>query len=376
MKARKTPEFIPGLRLSELFYSEAVSPIMASNFPTVRYSAGLLGSGSEVLGFDTRQSTDHHWGPRLQVFLSDGDHATYGKSIDKALSEHLPRQFRGYSTNFGPPDEIGVRLMTDIESGPVSHGVNITTIRSFFESYLGIDPDNEMKVLDWLTIPEQRLLSVTAGNVYHDGLGRLEQVRQKFSNYPRDVWLYLLAAQWTSIGEEEAFIGRTGEVGDELGSRIIAARLVRALMKLCFLLERQYAPYSKWFGTAFGRLACSKKLTPIFREVLRAESWQDQEKYLSRAYTAVAEMHNALGITPPLDTKVSPFYNRPYQVIHSERFVDEIRKAIKDQDVRKIKVSIGSIDQFVDCTDIMSEPQLYRRLRAMFEYYFEGYEMR
>ncbi len=368
MKARKTPEFIPGLKLSELFFSESISPIMSSNFPKVPYSASLLGSGSEVLGFDTMQSTDHHWGPRLQVFLSDGDYATYVRSIDKALSEQLPRQFRGYSTNFGPPDEIGVRLMADIESGPVSHSVEITRIQSFFESYLGIDPDDEMSVFDWLTIPEQRLLSVTAGRVYHDGLGRLNQVRQKFSYYPVDVWLYLLAAQWASIAEEEAFIGRTGEVGDELGSRIIAARLVRALMKLCFLMERQYAPYSKWFGTAFGRLACSKKLAPIFRDVLRAESWHEQEQYLSRAYTIVAEMHNALNITQPLDTKVSPFYNRPYQVIHSERFANEIRKAIKDQELRKIKISIGSIDQFVDCTDIMSEPQLYRRLRTMFEH--------
>jgi hypothetical protein len=367
MNDRKRSGFVPGLKLSELFYREAVSPILASNFPTVVYSAGLLGSGSEVLGFDTVQSTDHHWGPRLQVFLSDGDFTTYAKRIDKAFSEQLPRQFRGFSTNFGPPDQIGVRLMTNIESGPVNHAVEIATIRSFLENYIGMALDDEMKTLDWLTIPEQRLLSVSGGRVYHDGLGVLRNALQEFSYYPRDVWLYLLAAQWTSISEEEAFIGRTGEVGDELGSRIIAARLVRALMKLCFLMERRYAPYSKLFGSAFGRLACSKKLTPIFEDVLRAESWKDREQCLSRAYSLVAEMHNALGITGPLDTKVSSFYNRPYQVLHSERFANEIRMAIKDKEVRKIKVSIGSVDQFVDCTDIMSEPQLYRKLRTMFE---------
>jgi hypothetical protein len=367
LKDQTAREFIPGLELSELFYRQAVSPILASDFPGVRYSAGLLGSGSEVLGFDTVQSTDHHWGPRLQVFLSDVDHATYAKPIDKALSEQLPLQFHGYSTNFGPPDQVGVRLMTNIELGPVSHGVEITTIRSFFENYLGIDPADGVRFLDWLTIPEQRLLSVTTGRVFHDGLDRLNRARQEFSYYPRDVWLYALASQWTSIAEEEAFIGRTGEVGDELGSRIIAARLVRVLMKLCFLMERKYAPYSKWFGTAFGRLTCSKKLAPIFGDVLRAESWHAREQYLSRAYSLIAEMHNTLGITQPLDTKVSSFYNRSYQVIHSERFANEIRMAIKEDEVRKIRVSIGSIDQFVDCTDIMNEPQLYRKLRTMFE---------
>jgi len=283
------------------------------------------------------------------------------------LSQKLPYRFRGYSTNFGPPDEIGVRLLKDTESGLVSHRVEVTTIRSFLETYLGVNSYDEMQILDWLTVPEQRLLSVAAGRVYHDGLGDLNRVRQKYAYYPRDVWLYLLAAQWTRISEEEAFVGRTGNVGDELGSQIIAARLVRALMKLCFLMERQYAPYSKWFGTAFARLPCAPRLAPIFQNALRAQSWGERGKLLSRAYSIIAEMHNALGITHPLPTKVSPFYNRPYKVIHSERFAEEIRKRIIDQEVRKIEIPIGSIDQFIDSTNVMDKPKLYRKLRAMFE---------
>ena len=88
---------------------------------------------------------------------------------------------------------------------------------------------------------------------------------------------------------------------------------------------------------------------------------------MSRAYSIIAEMHNALGITHPLPTKVSPFYNRPYKVIRSERFAEEIRKRMIDQEVRKIEIPIGSIDQFIDSTNVMDKPQLYRKLRAMFE---------
>ena len=54
------PKFIPGLTLSELFYTEVVMPILESEFTNLKYSAGLIGSGSEVLGYDTQQSTDHH----------------------------------------------------------------------------------------------------------------------------------------------------------------------------------------------------------------------------------------------------------------------------------------------------------------------------
>ena len=75
-------------------------------------------------------------------------------------------------------------------------------------------------------------------------------MRRLFSYYPQDVWLYILAAQWIKIAEEEAFLGRSGEVGDELGSMVIAVRQVRNLMYLC-ILEREYAPYNKWLGTAF-----------------------------------------------------------------------------------------------------------------------------
>ena len=64
-------QFIQGLELSLLYYLEAVQPILAAQFPNLRYDAALIGSGSEVLGFDTSRSTDHHWGCRVLLFLND-----------------------------------------------------------------------------------------------------------------------------------------------------------------------------------------------------------------------------------------------------------------------------------------------------------------
>ncbi len=59
-------EFIPGLQLSELYYQEAVRPILEAAFPRLVYSASLIGPGSEVLGYDTPQSMDHDWGPTVK----------------------------------------------------------------------------------------------------------------------------------------------------------------------------------------------------------------------------------------------------------------------------------------------------------------------
>ena len=66
-----TADFIPGLELSRLFYAEQVRPLLDASFSGLPHSAALIGWGSDVLGFDTARSTDHNWGPRVQLFLAD-----------------------------------------------------------------------------------------------------------------------------------------------------------------------------------------------------------------------------------------------------------------------------------------------------------------
>jgi hypothetical protein len=357
--------FIKGLQLSELFYQEAVRPILANHFPELTYSAALLGSGSEVLGFDTSRSMDHNWGPRLMLFLAEADHRAFGDEIDHVLRQELPLDVHGYPTNFVRHAD-GTAVMEAVDRGPINHGVTFLTVRGFFRFLLNVDPDGEWRVVDWLTFPEQVLRGITGGRVFHDGLGQLEPIRARLHYYPHDVWLYLLAAQWRRISQEEAFVGRCGQVGDELGSRLVAARLVRDLMRLCFLVERQYAPFIKWFGTAFGQLKCADRLGPVLMQAVSATSWQEREKALTSAYETVAEMHNRLAITEPLPAKVSRFFDRPFLVIHADRFADAIRAAITDPEVRALPENLGAIDQFVDSTDVLDNPERFHRLKLMY----------
>ena len=346
------PEFIPGLRLSRLFYENEVQPILKQHFPKLRYSAALIGWGSEVIGFDTSRSRDHHWGPRVLLFLSERNFPNHQRAVSQSLSTRLPYEFMGYSTNFSPPESNGIRHPVKINSGPVNHMVNIYTLKMFFQARLGIDPTRTIKTTDWLTMPQQRLLEVVAGEVFHDGLAQLEKIRTRLKFYPHDIWLYILAAQWKRISQEEAFVGRAGEAGDELGSQIVAARLVREVMRLALLMDKQYAPYSKWLGSAFNKLQVSKKLGPVLREVLLAETWQAREKKLGQAYSIMATQHNALRITKALPTKVTKYFNRPYLVIHGDHFANEIRKAIKNPQVKKITTDVGAIDQVTDSIEL------------------------
>ncbi|MET0626275.1 MAG: DUF4037 domain-containing protein [Pyrinomonadaceae bacterium] len=364
------PEFIKGLELSRLFFEEAVRPVLAAEFPRLRYAAALLGTGSEVIGFDTEMSADHGWGPRFDLFLAEEDFDAARDAVRETLGRKLPHSFRGYPTSFTEPDpaDNGTQHLEARDGGTVNHKVELMTTRGFFLNYLAFDIRQEIEPADWLTFPEQKLRTVASGAVFRDEVG-LEEARRRFSYYPHDVWLYQLASAWARVGQEEHLMGRAGSVGDEIGSALIGARLVRDLMRLCFLSERAYAPYPKWFGTAFNRLDCAASLSPHLRAALAAETWRERERHLAVAYERVAEMHNALGLTDPLPTKPRDFFGRPFRVIELHGFAAALLSRVTDERVRRIAARrpVGGIDIFSDSTDLVSHAAWRATLRKLYE---------
>jgi Domain of unknown function (DUF4037) len=354
-----------GLALSRAFYEQAIGPVLRRQFPDLPYAAGLIGPGSEVLGFDSDRSRDHHWGPRALLFLRDPD-LPFKAEIDACLRNHLPPSFEGLATNFVDAGEgNGVRVPVAISGGPVAHMVEIYSVRSFAQARLALDVGEPITNRRWLTLPQQRLLETTQGEIFHDGTGEITALRESLAYFPHDVWLYLLGCQWQKISQEEAFVGRAAEAGDELGSRLVAARLVREVMRLCFLMERRYWPYSKWFGSAFAALPCAAALTPHFEAALAAGDYPARETALARAYEHLAGMHNGLGITPPLETNARPYHGRPFLVIKADRFAAAIRQTIDDPQLRALPPT-GSVDQFTDSTDITERPPATTALGAVY----------
>ena len=326
-----------------------VQPLLAEHFGQVPYAAALLGPGSEVAGFDSQRSTDHDWGPRLQIFLTDGD-AAQAAAITAMLASALPASFRGYPVAFPLPRGSG---------STVRHRVEVVGLGTWLTGHLRFDPRREVTRLDWLAIPTQRLAEFTTGEVFHDGPGELTRARARLAWYPRDVWLYVLTCQWQRIGQEEAFPGRCAEAGDDLGSVIVTARLARDLMRLCLLIKQRYPPYSKWLGTAFARLPGTADLGASLAAAISAVDWSTREPHLGQAYETVAAWHNELGVTPPLNTQVRRFYERPYQVIGASRFTAALREAITDPQLRRLPLT-GAIDQFTDSTDALGRVDFLR----------------
>ena len=319
-----------GIAICEKFYNEVVKDMIMPIFP--EHGAALLGGGSEVLGFDDMMSRDHNWYPRCIIFM-DGAEASLIEKAKKYFHDNLQSKFEGFETR-----------------------LDIYCAKDYFEDHLGFDV-YKINDIDWLTIPTQLLCELTKGAVFKES-ETLTQLRGKLKFYPHDIQLYILASQWERIGQEMAFMGRCGDSGDNIGSALLCSRLFTYIMRLCFLYEKQYAPYWKWFGRAFSKLKCAKKMEPLIEAGLKADNWKDREKYLSQAYIMLGKIHNESGLTPAIPPEVVPYYTRPFMVAKVSEYQEALLSAINDKNIRALPKGIGAVDQISDQTDFLGHKEI------------------
>jgi hypothetical protein len=353
--------FLPGLELNERYYTEIVRPLLLQYDPTLRYSASLIGYGSDVLGYDNATSMDHNWGPRMQIFVGKSDAARI-EAVKAYLRAHLPGEFLGFSTHFSPKGTDGTQHMEIHAGGEVNHLIEVYELDAYFDEFLHKDV-TQLSNLDWLCIPEQKLVEVTSGRVFFDGLGRLNQIRDALKYYPHDVKLIKLAAYWDCVNNEEAFVGRAVEFGDLLGLKLLAARMVSVMLKVCYVLKERYIPYSKWFTRGFEDL----RLPEIKAQALSVLNENEPaaiESKLAELYMAVLALQNARAGVPRVERVISDYYNRPYKVIKAGEIVNALRDAIVDDQLKRIDLTLVGLDNKLDSNDFTNADVLGKILKA------------
>ena len=352
-----------GMALCAAFFEECVRPILEGDFPNLAYSAGLVGFGSDVLGYDDEVSRDHLWGPRLYIFPREYTDELKS-ALEAALKRELPRTFRGFPVGFGAPDAHGISVMAE-EGEDFRPLFWIMPFSAFLMGEIGRPNADGIPPVEWLAFSEHRLLSLTRGKLFRDDLG-LTREFQKLAAYPRDVWLYLLYSDWSAISEERAFVKRTAARGDDLGSRLIAARIAHRLMHLAFLYEKQFAPYAKWFGCAFQELSAYPALEPMLARALHAHDREERELAIARAQAIMIEIHNETGLTTPVDPAIHPYYTRDIKVVSSDAVADALHCLIADEALRSLP-PIGSLSSVGNLTALCENAENLARLRALYE---------
>lgn len=350
-----------GIELSRRFYLEVVRPWLSQVAPGLQHAAALAGYGSELLGFDDETSKDHNWGPRLHLVVSRTDFHAHAHRLVQAFSTAAPAHFAG--------EPIGWRSRPHPPAsghdaaGAADHGLEIHTLEGKLQAVTGLGSIDDLAGLHWLGFAEQSLLAFTSGAVFHDDDNRLSRARAALAYYPRDIWLYKIACQWRRIAEEQAFVGRAGQAGDDLGSRVIAGRLVHDVMHMGFLLDRRYAPYAKWLGSGFARLPLAATLSPLLERVLLAPEWQERGDALAAAYLALAHRQLADGVGDTVSPILGPYHDRPFTTINADDLVEATCKAIQDPEVKALPV-VGALDQVTDLTPVLVDSAAAQRMMS------------
>lgn len=336
---------VDGRELARRYHRDVVGPLLHAAWPGLPHAVGLLGPGSEVLGLDDAMSRDHDWGPRLTL-LVDEDHV---EQVDTHLEAALPQAFCGRPTRFATTADPTAR-----------HRVTVDTAPGFATARLGFRPQ-DLSVSQWLSLTGQSVLEVTAGPVFVDTAGEITGIRRRLDWYPDDVWRYVVAADWARIGQELPLLGRAGERGDDVGSQVIAGRLVRAALHLGFLLERRWPPYPKWLGLQFAGLPRANAALPALADALGAARWPQRQDALGGALTQLIQLQTDVGLGGGGEA-VEPFHDRPFLGVRAD-VVPALLGAVTDPDVRRLPVGVGSVEQCVDNVDVLGSPR--RRLAMM-----------
>lgn len=341
-------DFIPGLQLNKEFYNDVIKPLINKEYPNLKYAAALTGHCSDVFGFDDYKSTDHVWGPRLQIFLEKEDFNVIKDNLDTLFKYNLPFEYKGFPTNYKAVEGwFNNAYMQYKKEYPINHFIEIETVNSFFNRDIIIDEDWKINFEDWLAFPIQNLLELTSGEVFYDGLGDLTKARRALAFFPDEVLILRTYILWKAINEEQAFIGRCAEKDDRIGESIITNRIINKLMKICFYYEKKYFPYSKWFGVAFRKLKIFKIVSPLIEKALTSTERKERETALNDLYVELIHKHNSLGLTGYVEPKITNYYSRGYTGFDSELILKELSEKINWNKIKDIDL-LSKIELFDD----------------------------
>jgi hypothetical protein len=352
---------MPGLDLSRQYYYLVIKPLIEDRFSKIKddYAAALIGWGSDVLGNDDGFSQDHEWGPRCIIFLPD---SLSDMKVDllRLFEAEIPPLFMGYPTRFTVDN--GIRIPSRDGSGEVH--IQLTAPEAYFAQSLGVaTPSSE---IEWLTLPEGRLLELAGGEVFFDGTGELTALRALYgAYYPLNVWKYRLAYAWQSLGWDIDLIGLCSARGDFLSSRNCLSVTLFRIMKLAFLLTRKYAPsYPKWLGKEFYKLPCiSNEIGTVLESCYPdtdAESIIGKLEAICNSLIRYQNRHEEL----PTIHAMPCHSAREFWHIDLQHIADQIFDSISGP-LRDISLN-GAVDQWVTNEDLLLNGNKLKLLSAIY----------
>ena len=272
-----------GIELSRKYYETYGLPMLQNQFADVmdRIAVGLVGEGSECLGFDDGISQDHDFEPGFCLFITRSDYEKFGFSLERAYAK-LPKIFLGFER--APLSPVGGNR----------HGVLI--IEDFYGQFLGAETAPQSND-HWLALPPAALRAACSGEVWRDDLGVFTAVRKVLlAGYPEDVRLKKLAAHTVLMGQAGQYnLPRCLQRNDREAAQLCCMEFIRHAISAVYLLNNQYEPFYKWAYRGIRDLPLLSDIGAVLTSLIPADDPAPIAEQIARI---ICDAFRTQGISP------------------------------------------------------------------------------
>lgn len=203
-----------------------------------KISIGLIGEGSEVLGYDDEYSRDHDYTFMPAIFLDEDDYIKYRNTLEDILLS-LPKEFLGITHN---SNEV------------IKERREIQNLDEYLYRYIGKN-NTDLSIMDYRVIKETALLALTSGEIFYSGNKRLENIRNDLKYYPDIIRENKIATVCSKIAQSGQYnYLRLMKRGDIIGANAALNIFIENTIHLVYLLNRKYMPFYKWYSKGLQEL--------------------------------------------------------------------------------------------------------------------------
>lgn len=284
-----------GMELAREFYEQAGRPMLRQKYPEYadRIAAGLVGEGSECLGFDDAFSVDHDFGPGFCLWLTKEDYQAIGSRL-QADYQALAARWPGAPARNVTPEG--------------TNRVGVMEIDEFFRRFTGHThapkADSWQDIMTWNAIPTERLASAVNGQVFEDPLGEFTRRRAEFARYPEPVRLCRLGQALGRMAQAGQYnYPRAKKRQDADMMYACLAEFVSAAQETAYLLDETYMPFYKWRARGLERLEHAGSLIPLLHRLMERPAADGQaEETIEAVCACIAAELKRQGLASVEDT--------------------------------------------------------------------------
>lgn len=269
-----------GLELAQKYYETYGRTIIGEQFPEIAgyMAAGLVGYGSECLGFDDEISRDHDYGPSFCIWLPREVYAQWRDAVQAAY-DALPKTFMGFSER--------------VAEAQGKNRVGALCLEDFYKEILGTEtlPQTDAQ---WLMIPEEALATAVNGCVFEDRLGQFSVFRDGLLGYyPDRVWRRKLADALARAAQAGQYnYARAMQRGERVAAELALNEFVRESMHLVYLLNRTYAPFYKWMHRGLCELPTGGEIGDMLALLYQTDSEADRTLIIEAVCNVLVQILN------------------------------------------------------------------------------------